>query len=97
MTTKESIVASLAILAVAILMFCAGYQTRDLKANEAKLNTCTADHLCPNAVEALERLRDYQLDVYQDSTIIFDGDRKVSVLRFDSTQALDSVIMDDNQ
>lgn len=49
------------------------------------------------AVETSNPLKDYQLDVYQDSTVIFDGPRHVATLRFDSTQALDSLIMDDNQ
>lgn len=77
--------------------FGIGYLTKSVQINEAKLNTCTESHLCPRAVEAIEHLRDYQLEVYEDSTVIFDGDRHVSTLRYDSTQALDSVIMDDNQ
>lgn len=40
---------------------------------------------------------DYQLDVYEDSTVIWDGNRHVSTLKYDSTQALDKVILDDNQ
>lgn len=60
-------------------------------------DVCTPDKLCPNALQAIKRLRDYQLDVYEDSTVVYDGDRHVATLRFDSTQALDSTIMDDNQ
>ena len=40
--------------------------------------------------------RDYQIEVYEDSTIIFDGLRKVAVLPYDSTQKLDNVISADN-
>lgn len=41
--------------------------------------------------------RDYQLEVYEDSTVIFDGLRKVAVLPYDSTQKLDNVISADNE
>lgn len=41
--------------------------------------------------------RDYQLEVYEDSTVIFDGLRRVAVLPYDSTQKLDNVIMGDNE
>lgn len=43
------------------------------------------------------QLRDYQLEVYNDSTVIWDGDRRVSTLKYNNTQALDSVINQDNQ
>ncbi len=47
----------------------------------------------PNSVQ----LREYQIEVYNDSTVIWDGDRKVITLPYDSTQALDKAINLDNQ
>lgn len=86
-------------LVISSLMFAAGMIYSDNKVTQAAMKgkICTPDHLCPNALEAIKRLRDYQLDVYSDSTVIWDGDRHVATLKFDEKQALDSVIMDDNQ
>lgn len=42
-------------------------------------------------------IKDYQLEVYEDSTIIWDGQRKVITLPYDSTQTLDNIILMDNQ
>lgn len=86
-------------LAVGVLMFVAGMIYSDNKATQAALkgNICTPYSQCPAAKEAIKRLRDYQLEVYNDSTVIFDSDRHVATLKFDEKQALDSVIMDDNQ
>ena len=47
----------------------------------------------PNSVQ----LREYQIEVYNDSTVIWDGDRKVATLPYDSTQALDKAINNDNK
>ena len=47
----------------------------------------------PNPVQ----LREYQIEVFNDSTVIWDGDRKVITLPYDSTQALDKAINNDNQ
>ena len=58
---------------------------------------CTPSHQCPAATEATKRLRDYQIEVNNDSTVIWDGDRKVIALPYDSTQALDKAINQDNK
>jgi len=47
----------------------------------------------PNPIQ----LREYQIEVYNDSTVIWDGDRKVITLPYDSTQALDKAINNDNK
>ena len=47
----------------------------------------------PNPIQ----LREYQIEVFNDSTVIWDGDRKVITLPYDSTQALDKAINQDNQ
>lgn len=39
---------------------------------------------------------DYQLDVYKDSIIVWDADRRVGKLKCDSTQSLDKLIFNDN-
>lgn len=95
--TKSTISFTIALVLLATVTFCAGYICRDIKAAKAEMNTCTATHLCPNALNAIKQMKDYQLDVYEDSTIIWDGQRKVAVLPFDSTQALDKQIYFDNQ
>jgi len=41
-------------------------------------------------------LRDYQIEVTQDSIYVFDGDRKVGAVAFGNTP-IDSLIMMDNQ
>ena len=46
----------------------------------------------PNPIQ----LREYQIEVFNDSTVIWDGDRKVITLPYDSTQALDKAINNDN-
>lgn len=98
MDNKEIKVAVIGIIVVAILMFFTGMYYEKVNTTDFLLkNACTADHLCPNAQEAIKRLKDYQLDVYEDSTVIFDGDRHVATLRYDSTSALDKVIMADNE
>ena len=43
------------------------------------------------------QLREYQIEVYNDSTVIWDGERHVITLPYDSTQALDKAINLDNQ
>ena len=47
----------------------------------------------PNPVQ----LREYQIEVFNDSTVIWDGERHVITLPHDSTQALDKAINQDNQ
>ena len=47
----------------------------------------------PNPIQ----LREYQIEVYNDSTVIWDGERHVITLPYDSTQALDKAINNDNQ
>ena len=47
----------------------------------------------PNPVQ----LREYQIEVFNDSTVIWDGERHVITLPYDSTQALDKAINQDNQ
>ena len=47
----------------------------------------------PNPVQ----LREYQIEVFNDSTVIWDGERHVITLPYDSTQALDKAINLDNQ
>ena len=47
----------------------------------------------PNPVQ----LREYQIEVFNDSTVIWDGERHVITLPYDSTQALDKAINNDNQ
>ncbi len=47
----------------------------------------------PNPVQ----LREYQVEVFNDSTVIWDGERHVITLPYDSTQALDKAINLDNQ
>ena len=46
----------------------------------------------PNPVQ----LREYQIEVFNDSTVIWDGERHVITLPYDSTQALDKAINNDN-
>lgn len=41
--------------------------------------------------------REYQIELYNDSTVIYDGERKVGVLLFDSTQAFDKLMIKDNE
>jgi hypothetical protein len=47
----------------------------------------------PNPVQ----LREYQIEVFNDSTVIWDGERHVITLPYDSTQSLDKAINQDNQ
>jgi len=47
----------------------------------------------PNSVQ----LREYQIEVFNDSTVIWDGERHVITLPYDSTQALDKAINNDNK
>ena len=47
----------------------------------------------PNPVQ----LREYQIEVFNDRTVIWDGERHVITLPYDSTQALDKAINQDNQ
>ena len=77
----------------------AGYLYQDIKVKEAKLKcpNCTATQLCPNSLEAIKRLRDYQIQIFNDSTVIWDGDRKVAAISFDSTYAIDRAILRDNE
>lgn len=80
---------NLYLLAIAILAFIiAGLMSCNSQSNTDRHFGSDTSKLQP---------RDYQLDVYEDSTVIWDGDRHVSTLKFNEKQALDSVIMDDNQ
>lgn len=91
MDKKEATVAIIGLIVVGVLMFFAGMVYSDVKVTQAAIKSNTTD-IAPKS-----GLKDYQLDVYNDSTVIWDGSRRVSTLKFDEKQALDSVIMDDNQ
>ncbi len=99
MKIKETVLFFACGIVVFICGTIAGAIYMNIKATEAKIKcpNCTATQLCPNSLEAIKRLRDYQLDVYNDSTVIWDGDRKVSVLPYQYSSPLDSVITLDNQ
>ena len=99
MDNKEIKVTIVGIIVVAVLMFFAGMTYSDNKATQAALkgNICTPYSLCPTAKEAIKHLRDYQIELFNDSTQLWDGDRHVATLRYDSTQALDKVINADNE
>lgn len=47
--------------------------------------------------DAVNHLRSYQISTYEDSTIIFDGDRHVATIAYDSTSLFDKAINFDNQ
>lgn len=47
--------------------------------------------------QAIDDLRSYQIETYNDSTVIFDGDRHVATIAYDSTSAFDKAITNDNQ
>lgn len=95
MDKKEATVTIIGIIVVAILMFFAGKVHERIQWEQQDI--CTPNKQCKNAIAAQAHMRDYQLDVYEDSTVIYDRDRKVAVLKADSTQALDNVISEDNQ
>ncbi len=99
MKIKETILFFATGIVVFICGVVAGAIYMDIKATEAKIKcpNCTASQLCPNSLEAIKRLRDYQLDCFNDSTVMYDGDRKVAVFPYNYSQALDSVITLDNQ
>jgi len=60
--------------------------------------TFTAGYLYSSeSNKPVNNLRSYQIEVYNDSTVIFDGNRHVITLPYDSTQAIDSAISADNQ
>lgn len=40
---------------------------------------------------------DYQINVYNDSTVIMDGRRVVGIIKYDSTSQFDKIINTDNQ
>jgi len=99
MKFKETIIFFLGGAMVFGLGYAAGWNVRDIKVKEDKLKcpNCTATQLCPNSLEAIKRLRDYQIQIFNDSTVIWDADRKVSVWAFNSQSLLDSTIMADNE
>ncbi len=90
---------TIALVVLAVCCFCAGYILRDVQEAERQLksNVCTVNKLCPNSLQAIKRLRGYQIEVYNDSTAIYDGDRHVITLQYDSTQSIDKAISFDNQ
>lgn len=58
-------------------------------------NECPFEGLeCPNAKEYV---RDYQIDITNDSTYIYDGSRLVGVIPYDSTSYFDKVMTRDNE
>ena len=65
------------------------------------LASCMAENWSDNPETKKEpnpvQLREYQIEVFNDSTVIWDGDRKVITLPYDSTQSLDKAINQDNQ
>lgn len=88
---------TIALLLIATYCFCAGYILRDVKAANKQSKFCNPYKMCQNAIEAQKRLRSYQLETYNDSTVIWDGDRHVVTLLFDSTTTLDKAISADNE
>ncbi len=65
------------------------------------LVSCMAENWSDNPETKKEpnpiQLREYQIEVFNDSTVIWDGERHVITLPYDSTQALDKAINLDNQ
>lgn len=75
----------------AVVCFCAGYQTH--KVGELERGYSQAVY----TQQAIDDLRSYQIETYNDSTVIFDGDRHVATIAYDSTSAFDKAITNDNQ
>lgn len=92
MTTRDalfSFAGAIAALLFAAVLFAAMYA-----ANWPRPQCPFEGNECPNAQKAM---RNYQFELYNDSTVIYDGDRRVGMLPFDSTQGLDKLMTEDNQ
>ena len=75
--------------------YIAGLLLLNAPAPDSPINRCPYEGAeCPNAAHAM---REYQIVLEVDSTIIYDGERRVGALPYDSTQALDKLMIFDNQ
>lgn len=41
-------------------------------------------------------MRDYQIEVHNDSTVIFDGNKRIGVMQYDKFSVIDSIVDADN-
>ena len=70
--------------------------------SEVKKNQFSVDSLLnvlsteKNKIISRPKLHEYQMEVYNDSNVIFDGDRRVGVIQYDKFSAIDSIIDFDN-
>lgn len=102
MDNKEIKVTIIGIIVVAVLMFFAGRLYENTHSLEGKV--CTKYTLCNNAKnafkemdKAIDLLRDYQLDLHNDTVRMYDGDRLVGSYISNWKNQMDTIILNDNQ
>ena len=99
--TRSTTAVIIALLLLSTCCFISGYVSKGLQQDKATICPYEGlecpDTLCREHHSPLSVKGDYQLDVYEDSTVIWDANRHVATLRYDSTQALDKVISADNE
>lgn len=80
-------------------LFCSGMWISKSVANEpaVKLECPFEGGECPNPGCSQNTCREYQYDISAEGTTIYDGNRRVGFLPYDSTQALDKLMLWDNQ
>lgn len=85
----------LALLSSVLIGFIVGQ--RDAKAATVKPECPFEAGECPNPGCLQNTCREYQFDIAPEGTTIYEGNRRVGFLPFDSTQALDKLMLWDNQ
>lgn len=80
-------------------LFCSGILISQSLKDEptVKLECPFESGECPNPGCSQNTCREYQYDISAEGTTIYDGNRRVGFLPFDSTQALDKLMLWDNQ
>lgn len=97
MTKKETLLFLLAFAITAICFFIVGKKHEKIIWIEKNIKNCTNSHLCPNTIETLKRLRDYQIELHNDTVWVYDGDRPVGSYITNWKNQIDSIFLPDNE
>lgn len=103
MNTKEKIYFAICIISLAAIFFFMGCIFQDIKNTKERIaenkNCCSTYGLCQNSLNAIKGMKDYQIELTNDSIMVFDGDRKVGTALWgdkDNHSEIEDIFLEDN-
>lgn len=93
---KSNLIFVSGLVLLSTVMFLAGRKYEHIQ-KDVTCNKCTKGQLCGNALEAINRLRDYQIELHNDTVWLYDGDRQVGTYISNWLNQMDTILLEDNQ